>query len=373
MATTADSAAQAVSEHRDGVPRRLRQLHWSTWRGTIVRAAKGFMDDNCSDFAAGLTYYAVLAIFPSAIVVVSLVNLVGQGDKTVDTILGLLKDLGASSVVDDNLTSLIKAVVNNQSGVKLLLSFGLVGAIWSASGYIGGYTRAANAIYGVEEGRAFWKLRPIQLGITAASLVLMAIVVVLLIISGPVTDAVGNQLHLGSTVRVVWSVVKWPALLLIAMLLMALLGWIAPNVQQPRFRWLTVGGFVTLFVIAVASFGFGLYVANFSSYDKTYGTLGGVIAFLVWLYLVNCAVLFGVEVNAELQRGRAIQGGEPSGDPVLPPREPKDGDEKAEEAAESAESPKAADPAETSASGQEHDEAPAPRKKGIFARLLRRR
>jgi membrane protein len=366
MATTADSAAQAVSEHRAGVPRRLRQLRWSTWRDTMVRAAKGFMDDDCGDFAAALTYYAVLAIFPSAIVVVSLVNLVGQGDKTVETILGLLEDLGAGSVVNDTMTNLIKAVVDNQSGVGLLLSFGLIGAIWSASGYIGGYTRAANAIYGVEEGRPFWKLRPIQLGITAASLVLMAIVVVLLIVSGPVTDVLGDRLHLGSTVRVVWSIVKWPALLLIAMLLLAMLGWIAPNVQPPRFRWLTVGGFVTLLVIAIASFGFSLYVANFASYDRTYGTLGGVIAFLVWMYLVNCAVLFGVEVNAELQRGRAIQGGEPAGDPVLPPRQPKDGDEGADEAKEAADAASTT-PGPTPATPPE----PASKRQGLFARLRR--
>jgi membrane protein len=364
---TADSAAQAVSEQRAGVPRRLRQLRWSTWRDAMLRAAKGFVNDNCVDLAASLTYYAVLAIFPSAIVVVSLVSLVSQGDKTVDTIIGLLDDLGAGAVVDQSLTSLIKGVVDNQSGVGLLLSFGLIGAIWSASGYIGGYTRAANAIYGVEEGRPFWKLRPVQLAITAMSLLLMAVVVVLLIVSGPVTDALGDRLHLGGTVRVVWSIVKWPALLLIAMLLLAMLGWIAPNVQPPRFRWLTVGGFVTLLVTAIASLGFSLYVANFASYDKTYGTLGGVIAFLVWTYLVNCAVLFGVEVNAELQRGRAIQGGEPARDPVLPPRQPKDGDEKAEDAKEEAKAadPASATPGPTPASAP----APAPRRKSLFARL----
>jgi membrane protein len=366
MATTAGSAAEAVSES-GAVPRRLRQLRWSTWRGVLVRAAQGFMKDDCSDFAAALTYYAVLALFPSAIVVVSLVNLVSQGDKTVDTIIGLLSDLGASSVVDDDMRNAIDSVVSNQSGAGLLLSFGLLAAIWSASGYIGGYTRAANAIYGVEEGRPFWKLRPLQLVMTAASLLLMAVVVVLLIVSGPVTDAVGNALSLGDSVRTVWSVLKWPALLLIALLLLAMLGWLAPNVQPPRFRWLTVGGFVTLLVIGAASFGFGIYVANFSSYDKTYGALGGVIAFLVWLYIVNSAVLFGVEVNAEVQRGRAIQAGQPSDDPVLPPREPSDDDKKAQDA-------KDAKDAEDRADEPEPVRAPEaePRRKGLLARLRRR-
>jgi membrane protein len=324
--TSAKSTAEAVSERGASVPRRLRQLKWATWRGTLVRAAKGFMDDNCTDLAASLTYYAVLSIFPAAIVIVALVNLVSQGDRTVETIIGLLDDLGAGAVIDEDTENLINGVVNKQGSASLLLSFGLLGALWTASGYIGGYTRAANAIYGVAEGRPIWKLRPLQVLITAVSLLLLAIVVVLLIISGRVTDAIGNALGLGDTVRVLWSVLKWPALVLIAMLLLAILGWIAPNVQPPRFRWLTVGGLVTLLAIGLASFGFGLYVANFGSYDATYGALGGVIAFLIWMYLVNCAVLFGVEVNAELQRGRAIQGGQPADDPVLPPRAAKDDD-----------------------------------------------
>jgi membrane protein len=388
MATTAGSAAEAVSEG-GAVPRRLRQLRWSTWRGVLVRAAQGFLKDGCSDFAAALTYYAVLALFPSAIVVVSLVGLVSEGERTVDTMVGLLRDMGAGAVANDTVVTLLRDVVNQQGGLGLLLSFGLLGAIWSASGYIGGYTRAANAIYGVEEGRPIWKLRPLQLLMTAAALLLMAVVVVLLIVSGPVTDAVGNALGLGGTVRVVWSVVKWPALLLIAMLLLAMLGWLAPNVHPPRFRWLTVGGFVTLLVIGVASFGFGLYVARFGSYDKTYGTLGGVIAFLVWLYIVNSAVLFGVEVNAEIQRGRAIQAGQPSDDPVLPPRQPSDDDRKAQEAKKAKEAAEARDEVPTAEAKAEaeaaeaKDEAAAPaarraappakpRRKGLLARLRRR-
>jgi membrane protein len=369
MATTAGSAAEAVSGG-DAVPRRLRQLHWSTWRGVLVRAAQGFLKDDCSDFAAALTYYAVLALFPSAIVIVALVNLVSEGDQTVDTIVGLLRDLGAESVLDASVVDLIKGVVDKQGNAGVLLSFGLLGAIWSASGYIGGYTRAANAVYGVEEGRPIWKLRPLQLLMTAAALLLMAVVVVILIVSGPVTDAVGNALGLGATVRTVWSIAKWPTLLLIAMLLLAMLGWLAPNVQPPRFRWLTVGGFVTLVVIALASFGFGLYVANFGSYDKTYGALAGVIAFLIWLYLVNSAVLFGVEVNAELQRGRAIQGGQPSDDPVLPPREPSDEDKKAREAKEAKEAAEKEQQAEPEPVVRAPEEKP--RRKGLFARLRRR-
>jgi membrane protein len=321
MATTAGLDLDPAA-----LPRRIRQLNWRTWRGVLGRAGKGFVKDNCSDWAASLTYYTVLALFPAAIVVVALVNLVSSGDKTVDTVLDLLRDMGAASVVDKpGVVDAIKAVVGQKSSAGVLLSVGLLSAVWSASGFVGGFTRASNAIYSVEEGRPFWKLRPLQILLTVVGLLLLAVVAVMLIVSGPVTDAIGDQLHLGSAPRVAWSVAKWPLLVVIAMLLLAMLFWIAPNVRQPRFRWLTVGGFVALLATGLASFGFGLYVANFDSYDKTYGSLGAVIAFLVWIYLVNSAVLFGVEVNAEVQRGRELQAGaEKVSDPVLPPRTPAD-------------------------------------------------
>jgi membrane protein len=321
MATTAGLDFDPAS-----LPRRVRQLNWRTWRGVLARAGKGFVKDNCSDWAASLTYYTVLALFPAAIVVVALVNLVSSGDKTVDTVLDLLRDMGARSVVDKpGVVDAIKAVVGQKSSAGVLLSVGLLSAVWSASGFVGGFTRASNAIYSVEEGRPFWKLRPLQILLTVVGLLLLAVVAVMLIVSGPVTDAIGDQLNLGSAPRVAWSVAKWPLLVVIAMLLLAMLFWIAPNVRQPRFRWLTVGGFVALLATGLASFGFGLYVANFDSYDKTYGSLGAVIAFLVWIYLVNSAVLFGVEVNAEVQRGRELQAGaEKVSDPVLPPRTPAD-------------------------------------------------
>jgi membrane protein len=334
MASTTDSAAAVdprEEEPRNGrerskLPWRLRQLHWSTWRGVVVRSAKGFMDDNCPDWAAALTYYGVLALFPSAVVVVALVGLVSEGGKTVDTFLGLARDMGVGSVVaSEGITNVLKGVVEQRSSAKVLLSFGLLGAIWSASGYVGAFTRASNAIYGVEEGRPFYKLRPLQLGVTVVLLIFLAALATALIISGPVAEAVGNALHLGNAPRTAWSVAKWPVLVAVLMLLLSLMFWIAPNVQQPRFRWLTVGGVVALVAWALTSLGFGFYVSHFSSYDVTYGSLGAIIAFLVWLYLSNCAVMFGVEINAEMQRGRAIQAGDPDPkDPVLPPKSPPD-------------------------------------------------
>lgn len=282
--------------------RRPSRASFATWRGVLVRAGRGFMADNCTDWAAALTYYGVLSLFPAMIVIVALVGLVSEGDRTVDTIVDVARDLGAGSIVNnDSVVDQIRQVTS-QGSASVLLSFGLLGALWSSSGYVGAFTRASNAIYDVEESRKFYRLRPLQLLITAAALVLLAMVAVVLIVSGPVTDAIGNALGAGDTARLAWSILKWPVLVLVMMLLLGLMFWIAPDVEQPRFRWITIGGAAALVVWAVASFGFGVYVANFSSYQGTYGTLGGVIAFLVWLYLSNCAVLLGVEINAEARR-----------------------------------------------------------------------
>ncbi|MFC4147149.1 YihY/virulence factor BrkB family protein [Micromonospora mangrovi] len=308
------------------IPRRMRQLSWATWRGVLVRSGRNFVKDNCADWAAALTYYGVLALFPSTIVVVALVGLVSDGERTVDTLIGLARDVGAGSVVgNEGFVDVIRGVVDQQSSARVLLSFGLLGALWSASGFIGAFTRASNAIYGVEEGRPFYRLRPLQIGLAGLSLLLLAVVAVALIVSGPVTDAVGDLVHAGGLARTVWSVAKWPVLALLMMTLLSLLFWIAPNVRQPRFRWLTPGGGLALLAWVLASFGFGLYVSNFASYDVTYGSLGAVIAFLVWLYLSNCALMLGVQVNAELQRGRVLQSGAGDpGEPVLPPKAPAD-------------------------------------------------
>jgi membrane protein len=316
------TAATVRNETNTPLPTGFRQLRWSTWRGVLWRSGNGFLDDDCGDLAAALTYNAVLAIFPVGIVVVALVNLVTDGQTAVDTVIGILQDLGAGSVVADaSFTELLNAVIVQQSSAKVLLSFGLLGALWSASNYIGVFTRASNRIYGVREGRAWWKLRPLQLGVSAVALLLMAVVAAGLVISGPLVDAVGNALHAGDAAKLAWSIGRWPVLVMILMLLLSMLFWIAPNVRQPRFRWITLGGVVALLVWALASFGFGLYVANFGSYDKTYGSLGAVIAFLVWMYLANSALMLGVEINAEVQRGRQLQAGVADPDPPLEPRE----------------------------------------------------
>jgi membrane protein len=301
-------------------PRRIRELTWSTWRGALGRAVAAFDRDNCTDMAAALTYYGVLAIFPSVVVVVSLVGLlVDSPDEATKQIGQFLNDLGASGV-SSTVEKSVSSGLHAHGAAKALLSFGLLGTIWTASGYIGAFTRASNTIHGVPEGRPFYRLRPIQFVLAFLAIVLLAVVGMCAIVGGALAELISKRLELGDSLPLAWSIARWPLFIAAGVGLLSLLFWIAPNVQQPRFRWMTVGGAVTASLWLIATAAFSLYVENLGSFNKTYGGLGAIIAFLVWLYLSNCALIFGVQVNVELQRGRQRQGGVEPADYVLPPR-----------------------------------------------------
>ena len=223
-------------------------------------------------------------------------------------------------------------VQSPSAGVALIT--GALAALWSASGYVGAFGRAMNRIYEIDEGRPVWKLRPLQLVLTLAGLLLAAAVAFMLVVSGPVAEAVGNAIGAGSVAVTVWNIAKWPVILVCVVLAVAVLYYATPNVKQPKFRWISVGAGFAILMWIVASVLFGLYVANFGSYNKTYGTLAGVIVFLLWLWITNLALLFGAELDAELERGRQLQAGLPAErDIQLPPRDTRvlDKNEKAEE------------------------------------------
>ena len=292
-----------------------------TW-ATLKRTVREFQDDNLTDWAAALTYYAVLAIFPGLIVLVAILGLVGQHPDTTNALLEIVDDVGPESAVD-TFRGPIEGVVKSNGGAGALLGVGLLFAIWAASGYIGAFIRAMNAIYEVDEGRSFWKRRPLQVVITVAMVLLLALIAIAIVVTGPLAQAVGDAIGLGDTAVTVWNIAKWPVIVVVVMAMFAVLYYAAPNVRQPRFRLITPGGVVAVLGWLVASAGFGVYVANFGSYDKTYGSLGGVIIFLVWLWLSNVAVLFGAEFDAELERARQIEAGLPAEESLqLPEREP---------------------------------------------------
>jgi len=217
----------------------------------------------------------------------------------------------------------IESVVKSNGGAGALLGVGLLFAIWSASGYIGAFMRAINVIYEVEEGRPFWKRRPLQIVITVAMVLLLALVAISIVVTGPLARSIGDVIGLGDTTITIWNIGKWPVIVAVVMGMFTVLYYVAPNVRQPRLRWITPGGVLAVLLWLVASAGFALYVANFGSYDKTYGSLGGVIVFLVWLWLSNLALLFGAEFDAELERSRELAAGLPAEDSLqLPERTP---------------------------------------------------
>ncbi|MFL6157275.1 MAG: YihY/virulence factor BrkB family protein [Marmoricola sp.] len=301
-------------------PESPQDLSGRSWRYLARKSVREFSDDECTDLAAGLTYYAVLALFPAVVALVSLLGVFGQGQTTVDAVLKVVDQLGPSSAVDTLRPTVERLTSSQGAGVALVL--GLLGALWSASGYVGAFGRAMNRIYGVREGRPFWKLRPVQLLVTLISVVLVAVAAVSLVVTGPVAQAVGDAVGLGSTAVTVWDIAKWPVLLAVVVLVVALLFWATPNVRQPRFRWISVGAGLAIVVWLLASAGFAFYVASFSSYDKTYGSLAGAIVFLLWLWLTNVALLLGAEVDVELERARELQAGIAAEETVqLPPRD----------------------------------------------------
>jgi membrane protein len=296
-----------------------------SWKYILRKTVREVSSDQVPDLAASLTYYAVLAVFPALLAIVSLLGVVGNAEEVTDGVLELLGGFVPSTTIDA-IGPLIEQLSQSDAAGFALVT-GILGALWSASGYVGAFSRAMNRIYAIEEGRPFWKLRPTTLVVTVIAVVGAVIAAVLLVTSGPVAQAIGDSIGLGDTAVTVWNIAKWPVVVLIAIGIIAVLYYATPNVKQPRFRWMSMGALVALVAWAVASAAFGFYVANFSSYNATYGAIGGVIVFLLWIWITNIALLFGAEVDAEVERGRELQAGIEAEDSIqLPPRDTKKSD-----------------------------------------------
>jgi YihY family inner membrane protein len=291
----------------DKAPERPSQLPGGSWWAAVKRTVREFQVDNLKDWAAALTYYSVLSIFPALVVLISLIGLAGR--STIQTLLDNLGQVAPGSV-NQILEGAIRSLQQTRGSAGVLALASLGAALWSASNYIAAFMRASNAIYDVPEGRPVWKTLPIRIAVTVLVMVLLAASAVAVVATGGLADRIGRLLGLGSAVVTAWDLVKWPVLLLVVSFMFALLYWASPNAKQ-GFRWVTPGGILAVVVWVVASVAFAIYVANFNSYNKTYGSLASVIIFLVWLWLSNTAILLGAELNAELERGRAIAAGHP--------------------------------------------------------------
>jgi membrane protein len=300
-------------------PETPTDLSGKGWFATLKRTIREFKEDNLTDWAAALTYYGILAIFPALLALVSVLGLIGSGATQ-----SLIDNLGkvAPGPAKDIFTSAIQNLQKNQGAAGIMFIVGLGLALWSASGYVAAFMRASNAIYDVEEGRPIWKTAPTRLGTTFVLLLMLAAVAIAVTFTGPLAEQAGNVLGVGSGAITVWNIAKWPVILVVVMTMFAILYWAAPNVKHPKFHWVSPGGVVGVLLWLVASAAFAFYVASFASYNKTYGALGGVIVFLTWLWISNIAILLGAEFNAELERGRQIEAGHPEEkEPFLEPRD----------------------------------------------------
>jgi membrane protein len=295
-------AGTATGESPEGVT----DLSKRSWIDALKRTGKAFKADNLSVWAAALTYFGVLSIFPAMLVVVSFLGLLG--DSVTDQLIENLEEV-APGPAQEIFTSAVENLQGAGSASGIAFVIGLGAAIWASSGYVDGFMGAANAIYGVEEGRPITKMLPVRVGLTVLLMVLAGIIGFAVTLTGGLAKEVGDLLGLGEEAVDVWSLAKWPVLLLLVSLLLAVLYWGAPNVKQP-FRFISPGSLLAVVGWVLASIAFAFYVANFSSYNKTYGALAGPIVFLLWLYISNICVLLGAELNAELERSRALEAGE---------------------------------------------------------------
>jgi membrane protein len=304
---------------RDRAPDEPTDLGGRGWWAALKRTVREFREDNLTDWAAALTYYGVLAIFPALIVLVSVLGLIGDSATQ-----PLIDNLGkvAPGPAKEIFTSAIENLQGSKGAAGVFFIVGLAGALWSASGYVAAFMRASNSIYDMPEGRPVWKTLPVRVGLTVVLLALLAISAVAVTLTGGLAKEVGGVIGLSDSAVTVWNIAKWPVLLLVVSFMFALLYWAAPNVKHPKFRWVSPGGILAVIGWVIASLAFAFYVANFGSYNKTYGALAAPIVFLVWLWISNVVILLGAEFNAELERGRAIEAGHPEErEPFVEPRD----------------------------------------------------
>jgi membrane protein len=255
-----------------------------------------------SDHAAALTYYSILAVFPCMIVLVSLFGIFGD-QGTVDALLGIVEDLAPGEAAS-TFEGAIEGAVNS-SGAGLAFVIGVALALYSASGYIGADNRASNDLYEVAETRPVWKTLPRQVALSAFLMLGLAAALLALVLTGPLAESIGQEIGLGDSFLAVFSIVKWPVLAGVVSILFAVLLHEGPNVNVP-YRELVPGAFLATFLWLLASSGFAFYVANFGSYASTYGSIAGIIIFLVWMWISNLSLLLGATFNVELSRSGTL-------------------------------------------------------------------
>lgn len=317
--TSTAKAGQAPAPDDPRKPESPTGVHKPSWQYIAKKTLREFTKDQCPDLAAALTYFAVLSLFPALLALVSLIGLFGDPEKTTGALLEIVRGFAPAETVT-TVSGPVQELASAPAA-GFTLAIGLATALWSASGYVGAFGRAMNRIYEVDEGRPFVKLRGTMLAVTLLAVVIVALLAGMLVLSGPVAEAVGGLIGLSGVFLNIWNIAKWPVVVALVIVIIAVLYYATPNVMQPRFRWMSIGSFIALVIFILASLGFAFYVGNFGNYNKTYGALGGVIVMLLWLWILNMSLLFGAEFDAEMERGRQLQAGIAAEETIqLPPR-----------------------------------------------------
>jgi membrane protein len=291
-----------------------------SWRDTMARTVRSFQEHKLNHWGAALTYYAVLSLFPALLVVVSFVGLAANPQRVTTILTDTVSQLGPKTAAK-TFQGPIQSITANRGTAGAVLALGVIAALWAASGYVSAFSDACNSIYEVDEGRPFWKRKPLQLAVTFVLILLAAMVALALVLSGPIVGAVGGALGVSDTALTAWRFAKWPAMVALVLIIFGVLYYTGPNARVSGVRWITGGALLALVAWIVGSAAFALYVANFGSYDKTYGTLAGVVVFLLWLWLTNMAILLGAQFNAETERAKQLELGVPGAERELRLRE----------------------------------------------------
>ena len=287
-------------------PQRFRDLPRGAWPRIAKRTFDHYRSDGVSNLAAALTYRSVLSVFPGLIALVALLGVLGEYPSTFNAVLNIIGGFAPRSTVSTVAEPVRKIITTDKGSAGALLGAGLAGAMWGASGYVGTLSWASNVIWEARRGRSWYRQWPFNLVVTAFTLALLTLILTALVLTGPVATSVGDHFGIGSTTVTVWGVAKWPVIVAVVMMLVTVLYFIAPNVRPPGGRWLAPGATFAVFVWVVITLLFGVYIAHFGNYDKTYGSLATIITFLVWVWLTNIAMLLGIVLNSEIERERQL-------------------------------------------------------------------
>ena len=290
------------------------QLPRRTWPATVRRTLQEFLEDHLLQWAAALTFFGVISLFPALLAMVALLGLIGA--PALEPLIENVSELAPGAARDITLEAL-RRIEDGADRSSLSFTLAVAAALWSASAYVGAFIPAANVVWEVEESRPIWKKLLLRIGLTVALLLLIVATALTVLLTGPIAEQLGALAGVGEAAVELWELAKWPFLALVMMLLLSILYWVAPNVRHPGWRWVLPGSVLAVGVAIVASAGFTLYIAHFGRYNATYGAIGGVLVFMLWLWLTNIAILLGAEFNAEIERALAIDGGSPH-DPGVP-------------------------------------------------------